>query len=373
MKVIIVEDERPILELMKIFINRNKYLEVIGEFTDSREALDGILKLLPDVVFIDVEMPHINGMELARRVKNFEEDIQVVFVTAYEKYALQAFGVDAVNYILKPITEEDLNITVKRLLKNYNRKKNIRDQNRKNEIFCLGCFKVYGNSGNEIIKWSTSKVQELFAYFVCSRGNETDKWNLCDMLWPSYPPKNAEHNLYSTIYRLKNVFKNAGINNIVCYRNGKYSMNFTGFRCDAWDFESFIENHGEAYSENINRYCKIIELYKGILFGNEDYVWTGELNEKFLRYYMFGIKNIAKYYMKEKLYNKSEEYLKKAISKNSFDEEAYELIMKIYFCLGDKAALVKTYNELNTLFKKELHIEPKESTRKLYKILLMKL
>ncbi|WP_446897318.1 response regulator [Clostridium sp. LBM24168] len=374
MKAIIVEDEKPILKLMKMFINRNKYLKVIGEFTDSREALDNILKLLPDVVFVDVEMPYINGMELARQVKNFDENIQIVFVTAYEKYALQAFEVDAVNYILKPITEEDLNATVKRLLKNYNRGKSISEQARKNEILCLGGFKVYGNSGNEIMKWSTSKVQELFAYFICNRGDETDKWNLCDMLWPNSPPKNAEHNLYSTIYRLKNVLKNAGIHNsMVYYKNGKYSVDFTEFGCDAWDFENFIESHPKADSKNISSYVDAINLYRGTLFGNEDYVWDNELNEKLLRYYLLGIKNIVRYYMKEKLYNKSEEYLKKAISTSSFDEETYELMMKNYFYLGDKVALVKCYDELNALFKDELHIEPKETTKKLYKALLMKL
>ncbi|MCH3964404.1 MAG: response regulator [Clostridium sp.] len=373
MKAVVVEDEKPILKLMEMFINRNKYLEVIGGYTDSREALDGIFKLSPDVVFVDIEMPYINGVELAKQVKNFDEDIQIVFVTAYERYALQAFEVDAVNYILKPITEEDINTTVKRLLKNYGRRKNISAKIRKNEILCLGGFKVYGSSGNEIVRWSTSKVQELFAYFICNRGEETDRWNLCDMLWPDSPPKNAEHNLYSTIYRLKNVLKNVGIYNVIYYKSGNYSVDFTEFRCDAWDFEDFIEIHIEADSKNIGDYVDAVNLYKGILFGNEDYVWNNELNEKLLRYYLLEVKNIARYYMKEKSYNKSEEYLKKAISKNPFDEEAYELMMKVYFYRGDKVALMKCYDELNAMFKDELHIEPKEATERLYKALLMKL
>ena len=77
--------------------------------------------------------------------------------------------------------------------------------------------------------------------------------------------------------------------------------------------------------------------------------------------------------MKMKIYSKSEEYLKKAIAANSFDEEAHDLMMQIYFYMGNKTALVRHYKKLSDLFQKELHIKPKESTLKLYKSLLIKL
>lgn len=370
MRAVIVEDEKPILELMKIVIGGNRYVDIIGSFTSPKEAMDKIPELSPDVIFMDIEMPCVNGMELAKQVKTFNDNIQIVFVTAYEKYALEAFQVDAVNYILKPITEEDLNVTVNRLLKNINIEKEISEQDKRNEIFSFGCFKVYGNSGSEIIKWSTSKVQELFAYFVCKRGEETDKWTLCDILWPNALPKRAEHNLHSTIYRMKNVFKNAGIDNVVYYQNGKYRMDLSQFKCDQWEFESFIENNPLVNDENITYYEKIAGLYKGTLFENQDYIWDVELNQKFSRYYLYIMKNIAKYFIDKKNYNRAEEYLKKTIDKNPFDEEANELLMKVYSYMGDKVELVKCYKELARLFKKELHISLKNSTKRLYKNLL---
>lgn len=373
MRTVIVEDEEPILKLMEIVISRNKHLEIIGQFTDSRKALRNIPKLSPDVVFVDVKMPFINGIELSRKIKNFDENIQIVFVTAYEKYAIEAFKVNAVNYILKPITEEDLNVTVNRLLKNMHIRKVISRDNKKNQIFTLGCFRVYGGLENEIIRWSTSKVQELFAYFVCNRGNEADKWNLCDMLWPNFPSKNAEHNLYSTIYRLKIDFKNRGTENIVNYENGKYGINLKNFYCDSWEFEDFIESNPFVNEKNIVSYEKNTALYKGTLFGDNNYSWDADLNEKLRRYYLFSVKNIAKYYMKKKFYNKSEEYLKKAIAVNFFDEEAQELIMKVYFHMGDRIDLVKHYKKLSSALKRQLHVTPKKSTIELYKSLLMKL
>ncbi|MBU5483232.1 response regulator [Clostridium sp. MSJ-11] len=373
MRTIIVEDEKPILELMKMLINKNKHLKIIGEFSNPKEALENILKLLPEVIFIDVEMPYMSGIEFAKKVMSFDENIQIVFVTAHEKYALEAFKVNAVNYILKPITEEDLNVTVSRLLKNRNIQEINLEEDKENKIFCLGGFRVYGSLGNEIIKWSTAKVQELFAYFVYKNGEEIDKWELCDILWPDSPPKKAEHNLHSTIYRLKSVFKNTAIDNIVHYRSGKYRIDLEDFRCDVWDFQAFIENNPVVNEKNIMNYEKIIDSYKGILFGNEDYIWTIELNEKISRYYLTSAKNIAKYYTEKNFYYKAEEYLDKVIKKNPFDEEAHELMMKVYFNIGNRVELVSHYKRLNKLFKDELRIPPKESTKKLYENLLVKL
>ena len=71
--------------------------------------------LKPDVVFLDIEMPGINGIELARKIANIDPEIQIVFVTAYEQYALKAFEVSAVHYLLKPLSQEKINEAVNRV------------------------------------------------------------------------------------------------------------------------------------------------------------------------------------------------------------------------------------------------------------------
>ncbi|MDT8715086.1 response regulator [Clostridium sp. 19966] len=373
MRTIIVEDEEPILQLMKIIMSKNKYIDIIGAFTSSEEALKNIIELSPEVVFVDIEMPHMDGMSLAKEIMKFNDDIQIVFVTAYKKYALEAFKVNAVNYILKPITEEELDITVNRLLKKYNVEENKNVAKGKNKIFSLGCFKIYGNLDKEAIKWPTEKTKELFAIFVYMQGKEIDKWRLCDILWPESDPKKAEHNLHSTIYRIKTALKNLGIENVVRYEKGKYSIDFKDFYCDTWDFQAYIDNNPIVNEENIYNYEKNMDKYIGKLFGNEDFGWCIELKEKLERYYAEASKNIAKYYIKKKIYDKAEEYLKKVIKADAFDEEAQELMMMVYFYVRDKTALINHYKSLNTLFKEELGTEPKNSTNELYKSLLYKL
>ncbi|WP_234117660.1 response regulator [Clostridium hydrogenum] len=372
MKVIIVENEVSILNSMKIILSKNECMDIIGTYTNSDDALKNIIKLSPDVVFLNVEMPKMNGIELGKKVMDFDDNIQIVFVSTYEKYALEAFKVNATNYILKPITDEDINITINRLLKNYNPQKSITCP-KKNKITSLGYFKVYGNFGKEEIKWPTAKCEELFAYFVYMQGKEVDKWHLCDILWQNYAPKKAEHNLHNTIYRIKTALKNSQIENIINYNKGSYSINFKDFSCDLWDFNTFIKNSPLVTDKNIYNYEKIIAQYKGNLFGNKAFDWCMESSENLTKSYISSLKAISKYYIKNNIFSKAKEYLKIAIKIDNFDEETHEMLLLIYFHMRDKTALVNHYKYLTKILKEELDINPKVSTTKLYKNLLRKI
>lgn len=372
MQVIIVENEISILNSMKIMLSKNECMDIIGTYTNSEDALKNIVELCPDVVFLNTEMPKMSGIELATKVMDFNEDIQIVFVSASEKYALEAFKVNATNYILKPIADEEINITVNRLLKNYNLKKSI-TYPKKNKIISLGYFKVYGSFSKEEIKWPTAKCEELFAYFVYMEGKELDKWHLCDILWQNYPPKKAEHNLHSTIYRIKTALKNSQIENVINYNKGNYSINFKDFSCDLWDFNTFIKNNPLVTDKNIYNYEKIITQYKGNLFENKAFDWCVESSENLKTSYISALKGISKHYIKNKIFSKAKEYVKMAINIDNFDEEAHELLLLIYFHTRDKIALVNHYKSLTKLLKEELNISPQVSTIELYKNLLRKI
>lgn len=370
MKTIILDDDSIALNLLKKQLEANPYLEVVGEYSNPREALNDIEDLKPDVIFTDISMPEMDGIEFAQRVEEMNEDIQIVFVTAHEGYALESYKVNTVNYMVKPISPDEMDITVNRLLKNKGKDKKLEKQNK---IYCLGRFEVYGKDEKKIKKWATAKVQEIFAYFIYKEGQEVDKWELCDILWRDYPAKKAEHNLHSSIYRLKNVLKSVGIEGIIYTQGGKYGVDFSSFTCDLWEFQSFIKTNAVVNDKNITKYEKIINLYKGEFLGNRESLWTLELNERIQRDYIQGMKDIAKYYTENKSYIKVYDYLQKIISINPFDEEAHEMIMGVYFNLGDRIGLMAYYNKLNETLEKELHIEIKESTKRLYKSFLDKL
>ncbi|KOA20677.1 transcriptional regulatory protein YehT [Clostridium homopropionicum DSM 5847] len=369
---VVVEDEKPILDLMKILISKNEYLNVIGEFTSSKEALSNISKLKPQVVFLDVEMPGMNGIELAREITKYNENIEVIFVTAYEKYAVEAFKVSAINYILKPITEDEINFTVARLLK-----KNVKAANKKKEkkykVYCLGNLKLYEGSKNLEIKWPTAKTEELFSFLIYHKGEIINKWNLCETLWSSKDPNSAEHNLHNTIYRLKSTLKKFGINHVIQYEAKGYKINLNDFYCDAFEYENFVDNIVKINDENIEKYEKMITLYKGNLYGDKDYIWGLDWQEKLRNSFSDLIKTAYPYYMEQKNYNKAEEQLKRLLQINPFDEEAHELLQKVYYYMGDRLKLVNHYEQLRNILKRELNIDIKESTKKLHKECILSL
>ena len=115
-KCIVVDDEKIILDELCGMLAQTE-VELQGAFQDPFEALEHIKSLRPDVVFLDIEMPELNGIELAKKITGFAPDTQIIFITAYEQYAIKAFEVSAVHYLLKPITPDELDEAVKRVLR----------------------------------------------------------------------------------------------------------------------------------------------------------------------------------------------------------------------------------------------------------------
>ena len=121
-KAIIVDDEQWAIDSLKWELEKFcPEVTVLDTFTNPNEAIQAIDYIKPDCVFLDIEMPEVDGFQLLRKLdyRNFD----LVITTAYNQYAIEAFKEDAVNYLLKPIDPEDLISTVNRILQNHQKKK----------------------------------------------------------------------------------------------------------------------------------------------------------------------------------------------------------------------------------------------------------
>jgi two-component system response regulator AlgR len=108
LKVLIVDDESPARERLRSLLAEIADVEVIGEAVNGHEALQETHDLAPDVVLLDVRMPGMDGLEAARHLNVLEEPPAVIFTTAYDQYAVEAFDAHAVGYLLKPVRKEQL-------------------------------------------------------------------------------------------------------------------------------------------------------------------------------------------------------------------------------------------------------------------------
>jgi len=103
MKVLVVDDERPARERLKQLIADTDGYEVVGEAGNGSEAVQLAGKLHPDIVLLDIRMPGMDGIEAATHLNRAEQPPAVVFTTAYDEYAIDAFEANAIGYVLKPI------------------------------------------------------------------------------------------------------------------------------------------------------------------------------------------------------------------------------------------------------------------------------
>jgi two-component system, LytTR family, response regulator AlgR len=108
LKVLIVDDEAPARERLRRLLGEVQDVEVVGEASHGHEALAASHDLVPDVVLLDVRMPGMDGLQVARHLNVLEEPPAVIFTTAFDQYAVEAFAAHAVGYLLKPVRQEQL-------------------------------------------------------------------------------------------------------------------------------------------------------------------------------------------------------------------------------------------------------------------------
>lgn len=115
LRAVLVDDERLAREELGYLLGQLGGVEVIGQAGDGLEAVDTIDRLQPDLVFLDVQMPGLTGFDVARRMVDLETGAQIVFVTAFDSRAIEAFEVNAVDYLLKPVDPARLDTAVQRV------------------------------------------------------------------------------------------------------------------------------------------------------------------------------------------------------------------------------------------------------------------
>ena len=112
---LVVDDEQPVLDELVYLLNRDDRIATVLSTSSGAEALRMIERGGIDAVFLDIAMPGLSGLDIARLLDKFREPPRIVFVTAHDKHAVDAFEVKAVDYLLKPVREERLSEAIRRL------------------------------------------------------------------------------------------------------------------------------------------------------------------------------------------------------------------------------------------------------------------
>ena len=148
-RAVLIDDVSLVLKQMKFLLTKYEEIEILAAFTDPLEALEKMQSLQPDLVFLDIEMPEVNGLFVAEEMMKTVPDAAIVFVTGHDDYAVKAFDVNAIDYILKPLSPGRVDQSIQKILKKIDNDKakvelqskisNVRKQwgKRFNKIFAL--------------------------------------------------------------------------------------------------------------------------------------------------------------------------------------------------------------------------------------------
>ncbi|MHB1127209.1 MAG: LytR/AlgR family response regulator transcription factor [Bacillota bacterium] len=125
LRTLIVDDEYPARQELRLLLGVYADLEIVGEAANGQEALQLIKALDYSVVFLDIDMPGLDGLSVSRMIPELARRPLIIFVTAHEKFALEAFSLEAVDYLLKPISQARLEKTIRKVLQMHNAMNNV--------------------------------------------------------------------------------------------------------------------------------------------------------------------------------------------------------------------------------------------------------
>lgn len=361
-KTILVDDEKPALKNLERLLSEYGYIEICGMYTDGLKALEHMRENEADLVFLDIEMPDIKGIDLAKKMRETGKRTTVVFVTAYDDYALDAFKVNAMDYVMKPIMKRRLDKTMERIEEKHKKRISSKSQD---GIFCFGGFEI--RKGQNKVKWRTYKAKELAAYLVHNRGDFVNRSKIIRELWGDKEDEQAVKLLHTTIYYLRNALKSINMDKSVVYSNEMYRFDVGEVFLDFQEFEKIFRENKDADSMEIEAVKKALELYRGEYFHSNQYCWAEQEQSSFSKMYSELLAKIADFYMKDTRHDKALEYLEILVSKNPYDEEVHEKLLESYLADGDLKAFKRHYKKIEETFSEELGVEPCESISSLYK------
>ncbi len=287
-RVIIVDDETYSLKWLETLLRQIPEFEIAGMFTNPLEALERIPVIEADALLVDIEMPLMNGVELAAKVKG--TGLQTVFVTGHAQFAVDAYRLEVSDYLMKPITKEMLEGLLKRLKRlkpiftsSYIEEKASQPSisNSLMKITCFGVFQTETGSG-EMVKWPTRKTEELFAYLLTKRNSVVNRWVLADLLWPEQIGQRSMHNLYNAIYRLRKTAEQYALPLTIELINDGYKLSLgPNVYCDVCMFLDTLDNVHTLKE----RMAHVQTIHRGSLFDDKDYAWAADIRAMFDVYY----------------------------------------------------------------------------------------
>lgn len=252
MNILIADDEMSMRYDLKFAIER------VAESDDNvfffaqnyDTAMEQLKNNKINVAFLDINMPGKSGLELAQAIKRLDPDVNIIVVTAYREYALDALRLYVSAYLLKPVDDNELREALENLRKP---PAETQPDTKRLTVKCFGNFEVF--NGEKKIRFSRQKGKELFAYLVCLKGTSATRGEICANLFEGSNEKQGFEYLKKAVQSLKKDLEKYQQGDVLEHSRNAYSVNTALLRCDYYDYLDRKPGAHDLYrGEFLNQY-----------------------------------------------------------------------------------------------------------------------
>ena len=248
MRILAVDDEKDALEVLVAAISECEKDAEIKAFNSPTEALKYAAENPPDIAFLDIRMPTMSGLDLAKKLKAINVRVNIVFSTGYSEYASDAFSMHASGYIMKPVSVR----LVRKELENL--RNPVETPNNRIFVRTFGNFELFVDG--ETLHFSRKPAKELLAYLVDRKGSAVTRKELCSVLLQdeAFTRKSQDY-LTKIVKELQKTLDEVNAGSIVNLDRSEYSVIPDNFSCDAYDYLKGVPNaFNNFYGEYMSQY-----------------------------------------------------------------------------------------------------------------------
>ncbi|UPK43790.1 response regulator [Paenibacillus pabuli] len=388
MKAIVIDDEKPAQLHLERLLRSDGRITPVQCFSTARAGLDFLAKERVDVVFLDIGMPEMNGLEAAEYIQQLDSNIRVIFVTAYADHAVEAFELQALDYVLKPVSSARLTKTIDRIIAGMillsspvaataevqvSESEADGVDTRVPGLLTFKHLDIYRSLDQEAEKhkWRTAKSQELFAFLFHHRGEWVSKEILIDKLWADVSQEKGLTHLHTSVYQIRKLLKEWSMTGKLEYNMNRYRLLSGNLVSDVEQFEQGMA-YADVTSDNVDSLRDIVPLYRGDYLEEHDYRWAQAKARELRRKYVELVMDIAEWDMKHGRSKEAMEQLRELQEREPYAEEICRLMMRVGASMDDQQAILRIYHSFTLTLLEELGHQPEPETIRLYEDLTTK-
>ena len=262
MRTIVVDDERIMLRQFGRLSRDIADLNLVGSFECASDAVRYAMEYPVELAFIDIVMPVLNGVELARELRKIRPEMVIVFVTAYDSFIRDFNQIGGDYYILKPFTRETLEMTMSKI--------RYLSRRLRKEVYIqtFGRFVVLKNGKPLPLR---GKTKEILALIVIKRGREISNEEIYNTVWEERAGGGDRMNVYyNDLHRLRRVLKNAGYGNMLIATQRGQMVDVDCFTCDYYEWLDGNADMSEKFTGEFLSEYSWSEAYLADILRHED-------------------------------------------------------------------------------------------------------